>query len=300
MPHPASIVVILNTSAGSAARHPHIGEELRELFHAVGCDARLVELAPGQDPVAAARAALSSAAIVVAGGGDGTVSAVARGLIDSQAVLGILPLGTLNHFAKDLRIPLDIREAVAVIAAGKRAHVDVGDVNGHVFINNCSLGVYPDIVQERDRLRDEGHRKWPATAIATFRVLRRYRGVTVRVDVDDRQKEWRTPIVLIGNNEYAIDGVRLGSRAAIDRGTLSVYVAPRAHARDLPILFVSALFGRARQSGTFENLAATDLIIDAHRARGIRIAVDGEVIRLMTPLRFRTRPRALQVMVPQV
>lgn len=300
MPRPPSIAVILNASAGTAAGHPHIGSELGDLFRACGCDARIIVVRAGHDLKNAARDASARASIVVAGGGDGTVSGVAGSILGSPAALGILPLGTFNHFAKDLRIPLDLRQAVAVVAAGQLARVDVGQVNDRVFVNNSSIGVYPDIVQEREALRRQGHRKWPAMAIATLRVLRRYRGVTVRMDVNGRQKNWRTPVVLIGNNEYAIDGIRLGSRARVDQGRLFIYLAPRARARDLPMLLAKALVGRARQSGAFEIVAATELTIDTRTARFLRVAVDGEVARMTTPLRYRTCPVALQVVVPRI
>ena len=270
-----------------------------DLFRALGCAAEIIQLRAGQDPTDAAREASTRVSIVVAGGGDGTVSGVAAGIIGSPAALGILPLGTLNHFAKDLRIPLDLPQAVAVVAARHLARVDVGQVNDRVFINNSSIGLYPGIVEEREALRRQGHRKWPAMAIATFRVLRRYRGVTVRIDVDGHQRIWRTPFVFVGNDEYAIDGIRLGARERLDQGKLFVYLAPRARTRDLPMLLAKALVGRAGQSGAFEIVAATELTIDTGRARRIRVALDGEVITMSTPLRYRTCPGALQVVVPR-
>ena len=141
-------------------------------------------------------------------------------------------------------------------------------MNDRIFVNNSSIGLYPDIVEEREALRRQGHRKWPAMAIATLRVLRRYRGVTVRIDVDGRQRNWQTPFVFVGNNEYAIDGIRLGARARLDQGKLFVYLAPRARARDLPMLLAKALVGRASQSGAFEIVAATELTIDTRAAPG--------------------------------
>jgi diacylglycerol kinase family enzyme len=294
-----TVSVILNAAAGTAQRPPQFAAELGDLFRASGCDAEIVQLRPGQNPVDAARSASARASIVVAGGGDGTVSGVAAGIFGSQAALGVLPLGTLNHFAKDLHIPLDLREAVAVVAAGHRARVDVGQVNDRVFINNSSIGIYPGIVEEREALRRQGHRKWPAAAVATFRVLRRYRGVTVRIEIDGRQRIWHTPFVFVGNNEYTIDGIRLGSRARLDQGQLFVYVAPRARSRDLPKLLALALLGRASRAGTFEIVSATELTIDTRTPRRIRVAVDGEVTTMQTPLRYRMCPAALQVVVPQ-
>ena len=295
----APIVVIVNAAAGTARGHPRLDAELDALFRDAGCVVEIIALRGGQNPADAGRHASTRASVVVAGGGDGTVSGVAAGLVGSQAALGILPLGTFNHFAKDLHIPIDLRQAVAVVAAGYVEQVDVGQVNDRVFVNNSSIGIYPGIIEEREELRRRGHRKWPAMAIATVRVLRRYRGVTVRLDVDRRQRTWRTPFLFVANNEYAIEGLRLGGRERLDRGHLFVYLAPRARARDLPILLALALAGRARQSGAFEIVAATELTIATRMARRVRVAVDGEVATMRTPLKYRACPGALRVVVPR-
>jgi diacylglycerol kinase family enzyme len=297
-----TIAVILNASAGTAHKHPHIDTELGDLFRAAGCDAEIIQLRTGQDPTGAARDASARVSIVVAVGGDGTVSAVAAGVVGSPAALGILPLGTLNHFAKDLHIPLDLREAVAVVAARHVQRVDVGEVNGRIFINNSSIGLYPGIVEEREKLRREGHGKWPAMALATFRVVRRFRGVAARIDIDGRQKTWRTPFVVVGNNQYTLEGIGLGARTQLDRGQLFVYLSPRARARDLPMLIARAVIGRASLSGAFEIVAATELTVETRTrtARRIRVALDGEVLTMSAPLRYRLRPGALPVVVPGI
>ena len=297
MPAPAAIAVIVNSSAGTAAKRARVEVELADLFREAGREAEVIALQHGQNPTDAAKRASARASIVVAAGGDGTVSSVAAAIVDSGAALGVLPLGTLNHFAKDLHIPLDLREAVAVVVAGHIGHVDVGQVNERVFVNNSSIGIYPSIVEEREALRQRGHRKWPAMALATIRVLRRYRGVTVGVDIDGRRQTWRTPFVFIGNNEYDIDGPRVGGRARLDEGRLMIYWAPRVRARDLPVLVAKALLGR-RQAGDFEILPAGEVWIDAGGARRLRVAIDGEVVSMHAPLHYRTRPKALRVVVP--
>ena len=240
----------------------------------------------------------ASAAIVVAAGGDGTVRSVASAVLGSPAALGILPLGTLNHFARDLRIPFDLQQAIDVIVAGRIEHVDIGMANDRVFVNNSSIGIYPSIVDEREALRRQGHRKWSAMALATLRVLRRYRGVKVSLDIDGRQHTWRTPFVFVGNNAYAIDGIGLGARARLDEGRLFVYMTPRLRARDLPLLFAKALIGRARQSGEFEIVPAREVWIHRSRSRRVHVAFDGEVTTMHTPLHFRTHPKALRVVLP--
>lgn len=295
------IAVILNPLSGSAKTNPRIGTELAELFRSAGLHAEIVALRPGQDPADAARDVSRDASVIVAGGGDGTVNGVASGLLDrpeSRAALAVLPLGTLNHFAKDLGIPIDVPKAVAVIAAGHTARVDVGDVNGHRFVNNSSIGIYPRIVEEQEDVRRQGYRKWPAMAIAAWRVLRQDRGVSVVLEEHGQRRTRRTPFVFVGNNEYAVDGLALGGRARLDGGRLFVYLTPHVPARDLPALAIRALLGRARQSGAFEISSTTELTIETRGARHIEVSCDGEVATMVTPLRYRIRPGALQVLVP--
>jgi diacylglycerol kinase family enzyme len=299
MPPLSSIVVLVNTRSGTAAARPQIIAELGDRFRAAGADVEIVELAVGQDPAPVARQASTRASVVVAAGGDGTVNGVAAAIVDSPAALGVLPLGTLNHFARDLRIPGDLAQAVAVIVAGRIVRVDVGVVNDALFLNNSSIGLYPNIVDAREALRRDGHAKWPAMAIATFRVLRRYRGVVVTIGADGPRRQWRTPFVFIGNNEYEIDGRRLGERARLDGGRLFAYLAPRLRAYQLPLLTLKALLGRARQSGDFEIASATELWIGLRKQRRLRVALDGEVQMMRTPLHYRIRPGALRVVAPE-
>ena len=293
-----AVAVILNRSAGAAKSQPDIERDLRDLFRAAGCDVEIADCQSGQALRETVGRVRESADVVAAAGGDGTVSGIAAALHGTATPLGVLPLGTLNHFARDLRIPSDLRQAVAAIAANNVDAIDVGEVNGRVFVNNVSIGVYPDIVQERLALQRSGYRKWPAMALATLRVLRRYPGVTVRIDADGVHETRRTPFVVVGNNEYAIDGIRVGARARLDGGLLFIYLAPRLHARDLPVLVAEAVAGRARASGALEIVPARDLSMEAAFARTIHIGLDGEVVTASSPLRFHLRPRALNVVVP--
>jgi diacylglycerol kinase family enzyme len=293
---PTGVTVLWNPSAGSA--RPGLEAQVVALFRAAGCEAEMVALQKGQDPARAARAASAGAEIVVAAGGDGTVSRVAAGVIGTPAALGVLPIGTLNHFAKDLHIPLDVDAAVATIAARHIGHVDVGQVNDRLFVNNSSIGIYPSIVDVREELRRQGHRKWPAMALATISVLRRYRGMRVNIEVDGREFVWRTPFVFVGNNDYAVEGIRLGARTRLDEGRLYAYVAPRVRTRELPILLAKALLGRVRHSGEFAILSAAELRVSVAGGRHIRVAFDGEIGRLAAPLQYRSCPGALRVVVP--
>ena len=166
--------------------------------------------------------------MIVVGGGDGTLNAAATLLVGSEIALGVLPSGTFNHFAKDLHVPLDLEKAVTAIADGHVAQVDVGAVNDRFFLNNASLGIYPKLVQTRDLQQQWlGRGKWPAFAWATLAVLRRYPFVEVLLDIDGKSLARRTPFVFVGNNRYEMEGFRIGERARLDSGELSLYVANR-------------------------------------------------------------------------
>src|SRR3712207_2666906 len=164
------MLVILNRAAGTSAKTEAIDARVREAFAAAGAEAQIEHPSERQDLSAVIeRAARGDGEVVVAGGGDGTVSAVASALAGSGKTLGVLPLGTLNHFAKDLAIPLDLGAAVETIVRGRVAEVDVGEVNGRVFINNSSLGLYPQIVAHRQEQQEQLARgKWAAFAWATL------------------------------------------------------------------------------------------------------------------------------------
>jgi diacylglycerol kinase family enzyme len=293
------IAALLNAHAGTghdAAR----AAQLRQRFEARGTsvDVRLVAK-PGDLPRAIDAARASGVDAVVAGGGDGTVSAVAGALAGTGLAFGVLPLGTLNHFAKDLGLPLELEAAIDVILHGEVARVDVGEVNGRRFVNNSSLGLYPDIVRERERQQHRlGRGKWTAFAWASLAVLRRYPLLGVRLVIDGEQRRCRTPFVFIGNNAYQMQGLSIGARTRLDAGCLALYVAPLAGRWRLVHLGLRALLGRLRQARDFEATLAAEIVVES-RHRRLRVATDGEVTPMVPPLRYRVLPRALCVLRPR-
>jgi diacylglycerol kinase family enzyme len=235
--------------------------------------------------------------LIVAGGGDGTISSVASALVHTEAALGILPLGTFNHFARDLGIPLDVEAAVRVITAGKVAQVDVGEVNGRTFINNSSVGLYPRIVLGRQHEQRGGHTKWAAFFLATWRVLRRFPHLQIKLATGGTEIVQSTAFAFIGNNQYEIEGPKIGTRRTLNAGELFCYVAHATTRWQLLRLVLDALSGRLRRSQALDVLHGKEAWIAARRRR-LRVALDGEVAMLPTPLHFRIRPGALRVIVP--
>lgn len=253
---------------------------------------------------AAEIAALTDAAVgdhcsaVVAAGGDGTVNGVASRVVGTEIVLGVLPFGTLNHFARDLNIPLALEEAAAVIAEGHDTRVDVGEVNGRYFVNNSSLGLYPSVVLERRQQQLHGRGKWAALFIASLKVWRRYPRVAVVLKTDSGRSLVRTPLVFIGNNAYTLSGFDIAARRSLSEGQLSVHVA--TNSRRMTLVW---LFARAAVVGLDSSAAGLDLLMTSEveirsGARRLRVALDGEIAMIETPLRYRSRPGALRVSVP--
>jgi diacylglycerol kinase family enzyme len=245
------------------------------------------------------RAAKGDVAAVIVGGGDGSIRTVASVLGGSGVPLGIIPLGTRNHFAKDLGIPLSVAEAVAVIAAGELRSVDVGEVNGHTFINNSSIGVYPYMVLDRERRRSSGaHGRWTAMLLAILRALRHFPLRRLSIRAEGRSEPWRSPLVLIGNNEYALTGLSLGNRERLDRGELCVYVTNKQSRLALFWLACRSILGLVDPS----ELRIIKLSVAEIRSRTSRllVACDGEVEIMRPPLHYRSKPGALRVFTPTI
>jgi diacylglycerol kinase family enzyme len=298
------VAVLLNAAAGTAARleNEKLGAELVAAFAQLNILATVTFL-PGAELREGADAALRQAKddglqAIVAGGGDGTIGTVASVLAGSNVPLGILPLGTLNHFAKDLAIPLDMSQAVAVIAAGNTWSVDLGDVNGRTFINNSSVGIYPLLVLDRERRRAlHGLPKWLAMIPATFRALKHFPRRRLRIKAAGSTVPYRSPLLFVGNNEYQLTPRALGKRERLDAGELCFYVARTQSRFGLIWLSLRAIFGRTDQLHDLRIFKVTEGDVTT-RASRLPVACDGEVEVMRTPLHYRSRPGALRVFAP--
>jgi len=288
------ITVLVNPKAGGNTK-PDFAGDIAAAFAAAGASPRVVAFSPGDDIDALAREAAKTSDIVVAAGGDGTVSSVAAALAGTETSLGVLPAGTLNHFARDMKLPSEIDKAAAVIVQGGVSRVDAAEVNGRLFVNNSSIGIYPNAVEIREGLRKAGRGKWVAMAMASWRVLRSYRGIRVQLTMNGRRISARTPFVFVGNNEYVTEGLQIGAREHLTGGRLFVYLAPRIATRRLPWLLLRALAGRAMKAHDFDVIPTTDLTIETTSSRRITVSLDGETTTLKMPLRYQARPGALKV-----
>ena len=294
----APVSILINRNGGAVKRDPSISDKVVEALQAAGVTGQ-VELIAG-DQCAARAKAISQRGdeLIIVGGGDGTISAAASSLVGTDTLLGILPLGTLNHFARDLGIPLELQEAANIIARKEDRRVDVAEVNGHLFINNSAIGLYPLMVIDRDfQRRTLGRSKRLAMIIAAVRTLSRFGHQRLVLTLDDAKARVDTPLLFVGNNAYRLDIGAPGSRQSLDEGALSVFVMRKKTRRGFIAASVRALFNRVRRDDMVQLDHVERLKVDSHRS-SVSLSLDGEVVRAAPPLEYRIRKKALRVIAP--
>lgn len=293
------IAVVLNTTAGGLLGADRASADLAALLEQAGHDA-VIEPDDGRCLEARIDAAVAcdGAEAVVVGGGDGTIAAAAQKLAGTGTALGIIPLGTMNLLAKDLGIPTSPAGAIAALASGSVREIDVGEVNGRVFLINSVLGMAAKMVRHRESIRGaRSFRERLRFIIALLRHLGRYPPVTVTARIGRRRRRIRTRALVVVSNDYEEGFGQVFKRSSVDRGMLTLYAA-----RNLSVLRVLRLglgmaVGHWRDAPGLTRYEATEFAIESPRP-ALRVMNDGEVLLLTPPLLYRVRPRALRVIVP--
>ncbi len=290
-----TLPVLINRSGGTASKlGDKLENEIEAAFKGAGLDAA-VELVEGCDIRAAVKRHIGVRTIVV-GGGDGTLGCAADCLAGSDTALGILPLGTRNHLARELCTPLDLPGAAKVIAAGNTRRIDIARANGCAFINNASVGLYPAMVMLRDEdLKRHKVPKWVAAVPASFAVLKRMRHHRMRLKFEGADRDIVTPMLFVGNNLYSLEAGHVGEREALDDGKLSVFAVASRRRVALIGFALRALVGRADPQRDFAAIGETAAFTLDGASRDIHIALDGEVEELTLPIAFEIEPGALTV-----
>ncbi|MDX8478910.1 diacylglycerol kinase family lipid kinase [Mesorhizobium sp. VK24D] len=298
-----TVLVLLNARAGTIQRANYDVEAfVRNGFQARGIEAE-VRLAEGQEIVEMAHGFVMTKSsgdkpkTLVVGGGDGTLGSVASAVAGTDVVLGVLPLGTLNHFARDLGLSNDLEVAMDVIAADHVEQIDVAEVNGRVFLNNSSIGIYPFLVAERTAEQKRlGIGKLAALGPALIRTLKASSWKRVRISIGNERSQ-KTLCVFVGNNFYDLRA--LGHRGNLTSGELCVYVVKQQSWLGLALLPFKAALGLIDPVRDVELFRVQSLEVKARR-RHLRIAIDGETVEAIPPLHYRIRPRSLRVLAPKL
>jgi diacylglycerol kinase family enzyme len=290
------ICVICNEGSG---RNTHEADAIHAAMDVLGDRAILWQVA-GRDLDDAARTALAQGfGAIVAAGGDGTIMAVAGAVAGSHARFGVLPLGTFNYFARGLGIPEDPEGAARVILGGRTRRVPMGEVNGHPFLNNASVGIYPAIL----RAREETYRRWGRrrlvahwTAARTF--LRFQRPLHLTILADGEERRVKTPLLFAARSAYQLESFGLAGSDCVAQGRFAVFVAPDTGRAGM-VHKAWRLVRRSMREGRDFELLCTDAATILTRSRHLTVACDGEKYRMRTPLRLRMRPDAIEVFAPE-
>jgi diacylglycerol kinase family enzyme len=297
-----SVTLLWNDASGWIEKEK-VRKSIESTLTAHGTTLEVKRVPNGRDLHGISKACVSAGSdVLIAAGGDGTINAVASALIHQPAALGVIPAGTLNHFARDLHIPLNPEEAARTLLQSGVLEVDAGEVNGHVFINNSVLGLFPNYrstkeAWERRGFGRTGLRRFIAAAAGILRVFWRLPHLDVEIELDGDVRKLRTPFVLVGNNDHRMSGFAPGERTRLSEGRLWVYVMRPSTRLGLLRMFAGLLLGRTPRQAVFEVFRASRLSINSRRKR-IGVGVDGEMVRMIAPLEYRSLPKALRVISP--
>jgi diacylglycerol kinase family enzyme len=293
---PAKGTLFLNRSSGAKLPEAEIAA-LREAAEAA--DLEILELAEGLDVAATIREHHARGVkLFIAAGGDGTIHHVLQGVVNTDARLAVLPIGTYNHFARDAGIPLDWREALQVACFGAERQVDTARINDRFFINNVSIGLYPELVARREE-RGRDYARWKARLYAFYWTARKYPHVSLAMESDERRETIRTHLFMVSNNSYDLSQVGIeAARSTLSAGRLTVYWMPHVPRWQLTRVAARYLAGRVRSTPGFQSFRTLRLNVHSSRA-SLKVGVDGELFTLPTPLLITIVPQSLTVRVPQ-
>lgn len=292
------LVVIVNQGSGSIAQ---LTADLATLFKSHHLEPVILSARDGNELQShVKRATEEHARAIVAAGGDGTINTFAQSLAGGTVPLGVIPSGTFNYVAKNWGIPEQAADAAALIAAHRTVALDVPTVNDRVFLNNASIGLYANAIQQREQQQARfGRHRWVAFAAALYAMMRPGRLLDIEVETDNAIRRFRTHILFVGNNARQLEDYNLKGGDCLARGELVFHVAKPHTRRGLLVLALRLMFGRTTQGDELESFCASNVTISARRRRALRVAVDGELVRLALPLKFSIRRKALHMLLPE-
>ncbi|MCQ8784093.1 diacylglycerol/lipid kinase family protein [Mangrovibrevibacter kandeliae] len=291
--------IVMNPNSGTVQGMDLTPDGLREKFEAAGLQADVDADADTPFPERIEKAMQSPAGVLVSAGGDGTATALASAIIGSDKTLAVLPLGTANLLARDLKMPLDLDEAIGALATMERRWIDAGEVNGRVFLHKVVIGFVPGVAAGREALRGRSDVSAKLGFVRYFfRRLSRSRKIAVEIDAEgEAPRVVRAQAVAVANNAYDEGFARFFSRSRLDAGTLNLYVLKRLNLSDLFRLTAGMVLGHWREHDALAIEAVPAVTIRSHK-RQTNVMIDGEVETLDVPLRFAIRPLALAVLAP--
>ena len=290
--------VILNARSGTFDKRA-IAARVSEVLAARGITARVQLVDPQDLPAAAARATEGDADVVVAGGGDGTIATIATPVLDTGKTLAVLPLGTFNYFAQRVGVPLEVEPAIELLASSTAVRpMTVGEVNGRVFLNNASIGIYPSMLRQREATyKRVGRSQAVAYLSAAFALVQPPGLLDLQLTADGEPLVRKTALLFVGVNPLQMEAFGIAGHDCPEQGLLAACITKPMATTELWRVALRGYLRGLEGSTEFEVICASELSVSL-RSKRVRVAMDGEIARLQSPLRFRIRPDALRVLVP--
>ncbi len=306
LPADTPFCVVLNTGSGHLKTDERI-HTIRSVFEAAGRRHELIEVRDprrlqeaGERAIAWARA---EGGAVVAAGGDGTLNAIAQLVLPTGLPFGVLPQGTFNYFGRAHGIPTDTAEAAQALLNARVHAVQVGMVNDRIFLVNGSMGLYPQLLDDREVFKQRLGRSRPIAVVAAlFTLFGQHRDWVIRLEVDGQTTTVETPTLFVGNNILQMHQVGVEEAPALREGQLVAIMVNRPVGKlALLKLLIQGFRGQLGRADQVTTLAFSRLTVEPRsprRQQRLKVATDGEIAWLHTPLTFQIAPHRLQLLVP--
>jgi diacylglycerol kinase family enzyme len=297
-----ALFVVINAGSGrgdaDAAR-----EQIARVFDEAGRRHAFLPVNPGERIADVAREALRRAqredGVVVVAGGDGTINAVAQEVYGSGCRFGVLPQGTFNYFAREHGISQETEAAARALLRARPEPVQVGLVNDRVFLVNASVGLYRKLLEDREAAKSQlGRSRVVAMAAGLMTLMREPRQLSLTLEAGDQKRQLRTPSLFLGNNRLQFDRLGLPEGEALERGCLGAILVRAMGTWSILTLALRGALGRLNDADNVVSFPVRRLTVHPHGHQHIKVAADGEVRRMRTPLEFRVAPEPLMLMTP--
>lgn len=279
--------LVVNTKA----RNAEALSSYLEAFKAQGIEYTLYQVEP-EDLDKYLQEAKEKHPILLVGGGDGTIRSAAQSCVHSKTILGVLPLGTLNHFSQELGLPKNPDELIQAIKQNTTKTIDVADVNGSVFVNNSSIGFYPHFAKKRDYYT-KFYNKWLSYIPGFIQALGSHPSFDLTIKNEAFTHNLRTSFLMVSNNLYSYEFPMKFAREYFTKSLLGIYFFKHGKLRLAKLI---RYFFKRRTSFEIKQ-ALTPIEITMVNVEEINVSLDGEVVKLQNPLYYQSLPLALTVLV---
>jgi diacylglycerol kinase family enzyme len=289
--------VIINQGAGAGDKLV-LNQDIEAAFDSFGWQVEFIQVG-GHNLQRQTRSTVAQApGTIVVAGGDGTINTVAAACLEANRPFGILPAGTFNYVARNLSLPTDIPGAVSVIIEGRTRAVDVGEINGQIFLNNAGFGLYSRLVERRELDKQRWGRNRVVAVLSGIRcLLGTHPLYQVEITADGKTDRLLTTTLFFGSNPLQMETFNTAAADCLRHHKLAV-LSLEVHSRwEIALAAAAALLGRLDMASNVETFCANSVRVQTRR-RALKVAFDGEITMLRPPLDVMLRPGALQIFAP--